>query len=102
MARQALRAEGLLPVRGQPGAHDQSPLAAGTAQVPYVIRPVHLLARRNPSSAEFDSVVPSLPESHRTAHPASDLVAAVRSWVAPWGSAAVVDYRRRFGEFPSY
>lgn len=40
--------EGLLPVRGQPRAHAQGPLTDGTAQVPFLVRPVHLLARRTP------------------------------------------------------
>src|SRR5665213_940404 len=102
MARQALRAEGLLPVRGQPGAHDQSPLAAGTAQVPYVIRPVHLLARRTPPPAGGDPVVPLLPQSYGATHPASDSVAVVRSGVAARGGVETVVRRRGYSEFPAH
>ena len=42
------------------------------------------------------------PSRYGATHPASDLVAAVRSWVAARGGTETVDGRRGFGEFPAH
>ena len=82
MAHQVSRAEGVLPVCGQPWASERGPVADGPPKAAPAIRPVHLLAGRDPPFAGGDPVVPTLPHGHRTGDSAGDPVADLWSRLA--------------------
>src|SRR6202162_2387540 len=102
VALQAFRAQGLVPVRGQPWVPEEGPAANGSTEVPSYTCPVHLLACRDSPPGGCDPVVAAPLSSGRTPDAASDAVAVLRSWVTARGSPEAIRHRRGLSEFPSH